>query len=123
MFIVIIKGTNIGAVFALNKNDLTIIGRGAECDIRILDLMVSRRHCHIEWKEKNFYIKDLESTNRTFLNKKEIPGEQKLEPGDTIKIGDTILLFTDKEEVPIKSVEEYKKIRMSKTRQIGPMFE
>lgn len=119
MFIIIIKGTNVGTVYALSKSDLTIIGRGEECDIRILDLMISRRHCQIEWKQGSFYIKDLKSTNKTFLNKKLIEGEEKLEPGDSIYIGSTILLFTDKEEVPIKSVKEYQIMRMSKTRPIG----
>lgn len=123
MFLIIIKGTNVGVVSALSKTDFIVIGRGEECDIRILDLMVSRRHCRIEWKRNNFYIWDLNSTNKTFVNKKEISGEQRLDPGDTIKIGDTILLFTDKEEMPIKSVEEYQKIRMSKTKQVGHMPE
>lgn len=120
MFIIVIKGTNVGTVFALSKNDLTIIGRGTECDIRILDIMVSRRHCQVEWKKNSYYVKDLNSTNKTFLNKKIIEGEEKLDPGDTIRVGDTILLFTDKEEMPIKSVDEYYKIRMSQTKEIDP---
>lgn len=119
MFIITIKGTNVGTVYALSKSEITIIGRGEECDIHVLDLMISRRHCQIEWKKDNFYIKDLNSTNKTFLNKKIIEGVEKLEPGDTIHVGSTILLFTDKEEVPIKSVKEYQTIRMSKTRSLG----
>lgn len=119
MFIIIIKGTNVGMVYALSKTDFTVIGRGEECDIRVLDLLVSRRHCEINWKKNNFYVKDLSSTNKTFLNKKIVEGENILEPGDTIKIGDTILLFTDKEEIPIKSVKEYQIMRMSKTKPLG----
>lgn len=118
MFIIVISGTNVGSVYALDKTDYTIIGRGQECDIRVLDLLVSRRHCQIEWKRNGFYIKDLHSTNKTYLNKKIIEVEQKLEPGDTLNIGNSILLFTDKEEVPIKNIEEYNLMRMSQTRNI-----
>lgn len=120
MFIIIIKGTNVGTVYPLSKSDFTVIGRGEESDIRILDIMISRRHCQIEWKKNSFYIKDLSSTNKTFINKKLIQEAAKLEPGDTIYIGNTILLFTDKEEIPIKSIEEYKIMRMGKTRPIPP---
>lgn len=118
MFIIVIKGTNVGTVYALSKTDLTVIGRGENCDIRILDLMISRRHCEIHWKKDGFYIKDMNSTNKTFLNKKILHGAEKLETGDTIKIGDSILLFTDKEEMSVKKAEEYQIMRMSQTRQI-----
>jgi len=118
MFIILIKGTNVGAVYALNKTDITVIGRGEECDIRVLDLLVSRRHCQIEWKNNSFYVKDLNSKNKTLLNKKIIEKDEKLEPGDIIQVGNTILLFTDKEEMPVKGFEEYQIMRMSQTRQI-----
>lgn len=118
MFIIVIKGTNVGTVYALSKTEYSVIGRGQECDIRVVDLMASRTHCQIEWKKNGFYLRDLNSTNKTFLNKKLVEKEEKLEPGDTIKVGDAILLFTDKEEVPIKSIEQYNIMRMSKTRPI-----
>jgi pSer/pThr/pTyr-binding forkhead associated (FHA) protein len=117
MFLTVIKGIKSGTVYSLNKSDITVIGRGEECDIRILDLLISRRHCQIRWKDNDFYIKDNNSTNKTFLNKKIISGEEKLEPGDIISVGNTILLFTDKEETSIKKFEDYQKMRMSKTRQ------
>lgn len=115
MFIIVIKGTNVGTVYSLSKTDFTVIGRDENCDICVLDPLISRRHCQIEWKNNSFYLKDLNSTNKTLLNKKPVEELEKLEPGDTIKVGDTILLFTDKEEVPIRRIEEYQILRMSKT--------
>lgn len=115
MFIIIIKGTNIGAIFPLNKIGIVIIGRGKECNIRILDPKVSRAHCQIEGKDSGFYIKDLGSTNKTFVNKEIIDTEKKLEINTTIDIGDTTLFFSDQKEIPIKSVEDYDKIRINQT--------
>lgn len=116
MFLIVIKGTNIGSTFPLNKRGPIIIGRGKECDIRVLDLLVSRRHCQIEERQNNFYIKDLISTNKTVVNKRVIEDEERLKIGDLVEIGDTVLLFTDQKEISIKSVQDYDKIRESKTR-------
>lgn len=119
MYIIVIEGTNVGTVYALSKSDFTVIGRGQECDIRILDLSASRMHCQIEWKNNGYYIKDLNSTNKTLLNKNPVEKEKKLEPGDTIKVGDAILLFTDKEETTVHGVKDCQIMRMSKTKQMG----
>lgn len=116
MFVIAIKGTNIGGIFSLSKVGPIVIGRGKECDIRILDLMVSRKHCQIEKRGSGYYIKDLNSTNKTIVNKKIIEDEGVLKVGDTVKIGNTTLLFTDQKEISIKSVQDYDKIRKSKTR-------
>lgn len=118
MLIIVIKGTNVGTVYALSKSDFTVVGRGQECDIKILDPLVSRMHCQIEWKNNGYYIKDLDSTNKTLLNKNPVGKEKKLESGDTIKVGDAILLFTDKEETTVQGVKDYQIMRMSKTKQM-----
>lgn len=116
MFLIIIKGTNAGNVYPLNKIGPIIIGREKDCDIRILELMISRRHCQIEKKEDNiFYIKDLNSTNKTFLNRRVVEEEQRLNLNDIIEVGNTTLLFTDRAELSIKSMEEYEKFRKSQT--------
>ena len=120
MFLIVVtKGKHVGNIFPLTKVGPIIIGRGKGCDIRILDLMISRKHCQIEAKNKDFYIKDLESTNKTIVNKRIIKDEVKLTAGDIIKIGNTELLFTDRKEFSIKSVSEYEKFGMKQTMQIN----
>lgn len=119
MFLIMIKGTKIGTVFPLDREGIYVIGRGEECDVKILDPMVSRRHCQIEGtRNNNFYIKDLKSTNKTFVNKRVIEDLVELKAGDMIGIGDTVLLFTDQKDIPIKSVADFEKLRIDQTMRI-----
>jgi Nif-specific regulatory protein len=58
---------------------------------------VSRRHCVISQRGDEFLIRDLESLNGTFVN--DIPiKERKLEKGDKIAIGDSVLIVVDEDE-------------------------
>lgn len=119
MYLIVIKGLNVGTVFSLNREGVYIIGRGEECDIKILDLMVSRRHCQIEKARDNiFYIKDLGSTNKTFVNSKIVEDVRELKKGDTIEIGGSVLLFTDRKEITIKSVADFETLRKKQTMKI-----
>ena len=45
-----------------------VIGRGEDCDIRILDNSVSRRHARVEHLDEGFFVLDMQSTNGTFVN-------------------------------------------------------
>ena len=57
--IVITKGKHVGNIFPLIKSGATVIGRSKQCDIRILDMMISRKHCQIESREEKYFIKYL----------------------------------------------------------------
>lgn len=87
----ILKGQDSGKVFQLQKAHI-IVGRG-DVDVPILDLDASRSHALIEILGANiFYIKDLGSTNGTFLNDQKI-AHCKMKSGDKIQVGETILEF------------------------------
>lgn len=119
MFIIVIKGTKIGAVYPLDKEGIFIIGRGEDNNIQILDSKVSRKHCQIEkTRSNNFYIKDLNSTNKTFVNKRIVDDIIELKIGDIIGIGDSVLVFTDQKDLPVKSVEDFRKLRIDQTMRI-----
>jgi len=84
--------------FALDKK-LIRIGRDPACEIFIDDKVVSMEHAVIEAVDvpenkgqKEFYIKDLGSTNSTFVNDKQIT-RQKLNHDDLIRVGWTSLKF------------------------------
>jgi pSer/pThr/pTyr-binding forkhead associated (FHA) protein len=84
--------------FALDKK-LIRIGRDPDCEIFIDDKVVSMEHAVIEAidvpenkGQKEFYIKDLGSTNSTFVNDKQIT-RQKLNHDDLIRVGWTSLRF------------------------------
>ena len=68
------------------------IGRGSDNDIIITDSKVSRNHLQIVQNNEGYFsIVDLNSTNGTYVNGKRITGEVRINPGDQIKIGNTIL--------------------------------
>ena len=73
----------------INKN--ITIGRDKSCNFRIDDPLVSRKHACIEFISNTAYIRDLGSTNATYINNNPLkPHEQKrLRRGDVIKIGKT----------------------------------
>lgn len=71
--------------FPLNR-ELTVIGRGDDCDLRIPVSDVSRKHCRLVKEEGGLHIEDLGSSNGTFRNGERIQ-ESLLEPGDHVKIG------------------------------------
>lgn len=87
----VIKGFNKGEVFPLEENEV-IIGRGEENDIVLNIAEISRTHSVLTRGEEGYLIKDLGSTNGTFVDKKKIGGKYLLKPGDTIMLGDAIYL-------------------------------
>lgn len=68
----------------------SIIGRGLSADIRLNDDLVSREHCEIFHTDIGLRIRDLHSTNGTFINYSEVP-DAILKNGDHIQLGATIL--------------------------------
>ena len=60
-----------GARFPLSETPI-VIGRGSDCDIRINDHSVSRRHARLQPGAEGHYAVDLQSTNGTFVN--DVPG-------------------------------------------------
>ena len=65
------------------------IGRGRDNSITLDDTLVSRHHAVIQKIKKDYFAKDLDTTNGTFVNGKRISAGkyQRLRPMDTILIG------------------------------------
>jgi pSer/pThr/pTyr-binding forkhead associated (FHA) protein len=87
----VIKGFNKGAEFPLEVEEVTI-GRGEDNTIVLNIAEVSRAHSALTKVEEGYMIRDLGSTNGTFVDKKEIGGKYLLKPGDTVMLGDAIYL-------------------------------
>jgi diguanylate cyclase (GGDEF)-like protein len=80
-----------GARYALTDAPM-VIGRGNDCDIRINDHSVSRRHARIQPGADGYYAVDLQSTNGTFVN--DVPASIcKLKDGDYLRVGNCIYRF------------------------------
>lgn len=84
-------GPNMGQRYTLDDKPL-VVGRGEDCEIRINDHSVSRRHARIEKSPEGFYVADLQSTNGTFIN--DVPSAMAtLKDGDYLRIGNCIYRF------------------------------
>lgn len=64
----------------------TVIGRTPDADLQIPVSDVSRRHCQISLNGAKVTVKDLGSSNGTFVNDVKI-GETTLRPGDRLRVG------------------------------------
>ena len=90
--VVVLAGPLKGKTFVISEAELSI-GRETSNSVCIKEGLVSRHHAVIRKEEPaQFSIIDLNSRNGTFLNSIPIK-ERKLEPGDRIQIGDSLLLF------------------------------
>ena len=69
------------------------IGRDSSNSVSLDDKLVSRKHAIIKKIKGVNFIRDLGSTNGTFVNGKQIPSEEYicLQPNDKITIGRTEL--------------------------------
>ncbi len=70
-----------------------VIGRQAQCDITLPHTDVSRQHAEVCFEGGNYLLRDLGSTNGTFLNGKETRGPTTLSPGDRIEMGSRVVTF------------------------------
>ncbi|HYE03878.1 MAG TPA: FHA domain-containing protein [Planctomycetota bacterium] len=67
------------------------LGRGSMCEVRILDLKLSRKHCVIEHGLRGWQIEDLASTNGCRLDGQQIIGSAPLKVGIVITMGQSTL--------------------------------
>ena len=89
--LVVIYGLELGKKFNLNRPQI-IIGRSSKADIQIDQEAVSRNHCKIINTGKAILLRDMGSTNGTYIND-ELIDEYVLRDGDYIKVGRSIFKF------------------------------
>lgn len=63
----ITKGPDMGRSFELEDGQTLTVGRGDEAGVQMLDGLISREHCEFCLCEQRLYLKDLGSTNHTFI--------------------------------------------------------
>jgi diguanylate cyclase (GGDEF)-like protein len=85
-------GPSMGRRYPLGDKDL-LVGRGDDCDIRIQDNSVSRKHVKIEPTDDGYTICDLGSTNGTFVNDRQLDEPKNLTDGDYVRVGNCLYRY------------------------------
>lgn len=89
--LVVIYGLELGKKFNLTRPQM-IIGRSSKADVQIDQEAVSRNHCKILNTGNAVLLRDMGSTNGTYVND-EMIDEYVLRDGDFIKVGRCIFKF------------------------------
>ncbi|MBI5493390.1 MAG: diguanylate cyclase [Deltaproteobacteria bacterium] len=89
--LVVIYGQDLGRRFLLDRPEVTV-GRAASCEILLDQDSVSRQHAVIRSSLREVTVKDLGSTNGSYVND-ELVQERALRDGDLVKIGRTIFKY------------------------------
>ncbi len=89
--LVVSQGPQPGQTFPLDE-DSSSLGRDPGNDIVINDPQISRQHARITRQGELMVIKDLGSTNGTFVNGMRLTGPHTLVNGNVIGLGDAVTL-------------------------------
>ncbi len=86
------SGPSMGRRYALGAESW-ILGRGDGCDICVPENSVSRRHARIDPTTAGYAVRDLDSTNGTYVNDVTTCGPHLLRDGDYVRVGNCIYRF------------------------------
>ncbi len=96
--VVVSSGDGRGEYYPLGRRT-NVVGRGEALPIQILDNQVSRKHLQIRFDPDTGHYSaiDMGSKNGVFVNGVRITTETRLRDHDRIRLGGTLLLFTQKD--------------------------
>lgn len=92
-YLVALNGPMSGTALALTEETTTIGRLTAGGSIGLNDARVSRRHFEVTKSKGEVSIRDLGSTNGTWIDGEQVDGTMILEPGSIIEVGSTLLLL------------------------------
>ena len=93
-YVAITAGPRKGAQFTV-QGEKMVIGREPPVDVLVEDKAASRRHAQIYRKNSRWYLRDLGSTNGTYLDGPLRGAERILWDGDVFRIGEWEFTFSD----------------------------
>lgn len=84
--LIVNDGAHKGKAIPITKKEF-VIGRDPKCHLRPSSGAVSKRHCVLIFRDNRLYVRDMNSTNGTFINDQQIKGEHELNNEDKLSIG------------------------------------
>jgi pSer/pThr/pTyr-binding forkhead associated (FHA) protein len=84
--VVLTPGKTKGRVIPISLGQF-LIGRNAHCNLRPASSLISNRHCAILIRGEEVVVRDLQSTNGTFVNNEAVIGERTLKHRDRLRLG------------------------------------
>jgi len=94
----VVVGPEPGRAFSLSGENV-LLGRSAQCGIKIDELGVSRRHAYLQKEGRDYFILDQGSRNGTLVDGSRIRGKQRVRDGARIGLGPAVSLrFTMADE-------------------------
>lgn len=92
LILTVLQGPDKGRRFELPDNEPQMIGRSSE-SLPLTDQTISRRHAELTPDEGRWLIRDLSSSNGTFVNGVRVTGRRQLQPGDQVRTGMTLFVY------------------------------
>lgn len=77
--------------------DRATVGRGESNDVVLGDPTVSNFHAVLEHYPSGWCLRDVGSSNGSFVNGERVVGERQIHPGDELRVGATRLVFRSEE--------------------------
>jgi pSer/pThr/pTyr-binding forkhead associated (FHA) protein len=91
--LVILSAAQFGEARVVDQPAL-VVGRSTSCHFQIHDPLASAEHCRIVGKgQEGFFIEDMTSNNGTFLNARKVTQSTRLQYGDRVVVGATVIRF------------------------------
>lgn len=90
--LVVVDGPDKGASHGLG--DEVTLGRTIDCQVRLVDTTVSRRHARLERVAEGYVLTPLALANITALNNSAVRTPVPVRDGDLIRLGGTVLKLT-----------------------------
>ncbi|MBM3335764.1 FHA domain-containing protein, partial [Candidatus Sumerlaeota bacterium] len=103
--LIVDSGPDAEMAFTLGT-DVTTLGRSGSSTIQLRDGHVSRQHAEIVYRDNAYWARDLHSRNGTFVQGVRLTGERMLSHGDQIRIGHTVLIFSEEQGEPAAAEEK-----------------
>ncbi len=94
-----------GETVQLTGKAAFVIGRAEECDVRLEDRTVSRRHAVLSAENGECFIEDSSSRTGTWMNGTKISGRTKFGVGSKVRIGPMELTLLDAAEPPVQEAK------------------